>query len=127
MELASALMEAFDLKEDQSKNDLTVTKRGATVELTEARDIAGHIQFMTGETTVASLKELFEERTPAGHLGNVFLVFSTHEKCPNFLAFMKKQARRLKFKLVVFASPLPAHELTRMDQLILERGGSRMQ
>jgi hypothetical protein len=127
MELAKMLMEVFDIKENQDKNDLSITKRGASVELTESRDIAGHIQFMTGETTVTSFKKLFEEKATAGNLGNVFLVFSTHEKCPNFLAFMKKQAKRLKFKLVVFASPLPPQDLATMEQLILERGGSRMQ
>jgi hypothetical protein len=54
-------MEALDIKENQDKNDLTIVKRGPSVELTEARDIAGHIQYMTGETTVATFKPRWAE------------------------------------------------------------------
>jgi hypothetical protein len=90
MEVGKILMEAFDIKENPDKNDLTIVKRGLSVELAEARDIAGHIQWMTGETTVASFKEHFEKQTPAGRLGNVITIISAHEKCP-FLAFMKRR------------------------------------
>jgi hypothetical protein len=61
-----------------------------------------------------------------GHLGHVFVIISAKEKCPNFLAFMKKQAKRFKFKLIVSISPLPPHELGSMEQCIRERGGLRM-
>jgi hypothetical protein len=82
---------------------------------------------LTGETTVAQLKELLEEEAPAGHLGHVFLIVSMEEECPRFLAFMERQAKRLKFKLIVFISPLPAHKLGSMEQYIRDRGASRMQ
>jgi hypothetical protein len=62
MELAEELFHAFGLKEDPSKNDITIVKRGLSVELTEARDISGHIQFMTGKTNVSQLKELLKSR-----------------------------------------------------------------
>jgi hypothetical protein len=44
---------ALNLKEDPSKNDIFFVKRGLSMELQESRDIAGHIQIMAGETTMA--------------------------------------------------------------------------
>jgi hypothetical protein len=41
MELAKILMEAFALKEDPSKNDLCIVKRGLALEVQESRDVAG--------------------------------------------------------------------------------------
>jgi hypothetical protein len=127
VEIGKALMAALDIKEDQSKNDLSIIKRGALVEVTEFRDVADDIQLQTGEATVASFMATFEEMTPTDRLGNVTVIVSAHEECPRFLEFMKRMAKRLKFKLVVFVSPLPPHALVRMEEVILASGGSMVQ
>jgi hypothetical protein len=125
--LSKSLFQTLKLKEDHDKNDISILKKGANVELMESRDIAGHIEFMSGETTVAAVKQFFEDQSLVGHIGHVIVTVSKHEKCPQFLAFMKKEARRLKFKLVVFISPLPPNEFQSFQQQLEERGALRMQ
>lgn len=127
MEIAKVLMEAFGLKEDPSKNDLTIAKRGLALDVTEVRDVGSDIQFMTGETTVTAFKAFLEGMAPGAHIGHVSVVVSDQEECPRFLAFMKRQAKRLKFKLIVFVSPLPPEKFGSMEQYIRDRGGLRMQ
>jgi hypothetical protein len=114
MEGAKKLMEDCGIEEDPNKNDFTIVKRGPSIELTEARDIAGHAKFHTGTTTVALLMTFFEEGVFAGHVGNVFVIVSSHEDWTDFAAFMEKQARRHKFKLFLFVSPLPANEIAHL-------------
>jgi hypothetical protein len=125
--VSNSLFQTLGLKENPDKNDISILKKGADVELMESRDIAGHVEFQSGETTVAAVKQFLEDQSLIGNIGNVFVIVSRHEKCPQFLAFMKKQARRLKFKLVVFVSPLPHHEIQSFQQLLKERGALKMQ
>jgi hypothetical protein len=73
-DFAKSLMQELGIKENLHKNDITILKKGAAAELTESRDIAGHIQFMSGETTVAAVKQFFEDQSLIGHIGNVFLI-----------------------------------------------------
>ncbi|MCI0465754.1 MAG: hypothetical protein L0Y57_01930 [Beijerinckiaceae bacterium] len=57
----------------------------------------------------------------------MFLIVSAKERCPRFLSFMGKQAKRLKFKLIVAISKLPPESLGSLEQRMLERGALRMQ
>jgi hypothetical protein len=127
MELAKELFAAFGLKEDPSKNDISFVKRGLAIELREMRDIAGHVQVLSDQTTVAAFKALLEGLVPGTRIGHVVGVVSATEECPRFLTFLKKQAKRLKFKLIVFESPLPPDQFGSSDQVFRDRGFSRMQ
>jgi ethanolamine utilization microcompartment shell protein EutS len=124
---SKSVFQMLGLKENLDKNDITILKKGADVEIMEARDIAGDIQFLTGEVTVTTVKRFFEAQSAVGHIGHVIVTVSAHEKCPQFLAFMKKQSRRLKFKLIVFISPLLPSEIPSLQQLLQERGAALMQ
>ena len=87
-------MEEFGLKENPHKNDLNVVKRGLSLELAESRDMAGHIQWLIGKTTVAMFREHFEALTPDGRLGHVVITISEHEKCPRCCARLHTTSAR---------------------------------
>lgn len=124
-EIVKNLMEELGVQENPEKNDLSIVKRGLSVELTEVRDIAGHIEFMTGETTLKAFMAFLEEEPP-GRLGNVFAIVSAHEKCPKFITFMEKQSRRLKFQLVIMVSPLPPDKIESFEQQMQEHSEMRV-
>ena len=108
------------------KIDVSLLKCGSTIEVQQARDVAGGIEFLTGELSLADFKKgLVEEQQSV--IGQMLVLLGADDKCPEFIRFLKQQAKRLKFRLVVFESPRTASEMRgEFARQLKERGALRV-